>query len=298
MRTVRSAVAAMKLGALDYLTKPFDEEELLATIRRALDRHARRPLAHAHDSQHDNDAPQSQPHRILLVGGDLGWRAVLAVALQRLGRVEAAETLAAGLDRALRLLPTCVVLRGDHSLLAAGRFLRAVHARQPACISFVVGSDVTQVAFPDGEMPNIRGILGPSSDLGEVVNRIAGVFVASRGSAVCQRRFSRVIIRTLDYLSQHYSERLTVEQMAKCAGTSSSHLAHLFVAQLGLTVKEYLARVRIVIAQELLAQTDQKMAHIATSVGFFDTSHLARAFQRLTGSPPSAYRQSAGLRRE
>ncbi|MBI2215708.1 MAG: sigma-54-dependent Fis family transcriptional regulator [Candidatus Rokubacteria bacterium] len=38
VKTVRTAVAAMKLGAFDYLTKPFDEEELFAVIRRALER--------------------------------------------------------------------------------------------------------------------------------------------------------------------------------------------------------------------------------------------------------------------
>ena len=38
VRTVRTAVAAMKLGAFDYLTKPFEEEELLSLVRRALER--------------------------------------------------------------------------------------------------------------------------------------------------------------------------------------------------------------------------------------------------------------------
>jgi DNA-binding NtrC family response regulator len=38
VRTVRTAVAAMKLGAFDYLTKPFEEDELLALVRRALER--------------------------------------------------------------------------------------------------------------------------------------------------------------------------------------------------------------------------------------------------------------------
>src|SRR5512143_3282526 len=37
---VRSAVAAMKLGAFDYLTKPFEEEEVLASISRALKKRA------------------------------------------------------------------------------------------------------------------------------------------------------------------------------------------------------------------------------------------------------------------
>ena len=40
VKTLRTAVSAMKLGALDYLTKPFDEEEVLAVIRRALEKRA------------------------------------------------------------------------------------------------------------------------------------------------------------------------------------------------------------------------------------------------------------------
>ncbi len=40
VKTLRTAVAAMKLGAFDYLTKPFEEDELLAVIARALEKRA------------------------------------------------------------------------------------------------------------------------------------------------------------------------------------------------------------------------------------------------------------------
>jgi len=40
VKEVRSAVAAMKLGAFDYLTKPFDEEDVLSSIGRALEKRA------------------------------------------------------------------------------------------------------------------------------------------------------------------------------------------------------------------------------------------------------------------
>ncbi len=57
VKTVRTAVEAMKLGAFDYLTKPFDDEEVLAVIRRALEKRAlerevvflRSELARSHD---------------------------------------------------------------------------------------------------------------------------------------------------------------------------------------------------------------------------------------------------------
>jgi len=57
VKTLRTAVAAMKLGAFDYLTKPFEEDELLSVIRRALERRSleqevvflRSELARRHD---------------------------------------------------------------------------------------------------------------------------------------------------------------------------------------------------------------------------------------------------------
>ena len=57
VKTVRTAVAAMKLGAFDYVTKPFDEDELLALVRRALQKRSlerevtflRSELARRHD---------------------------------------------------------------------------------------------------------------------------------------------------------------------------------------------------------------------------------------------------------
>ena len=57
VKTVRTAVAAMKLGAFDYVTKPFEEDDLLSVVRRALERRSlerevvflRSELARRHD---------------------------------------------------------------------------------------------------------------------------------------------------------------------------------------------------------------------------------------------------------
>ena len=59
VKTVRTAVAAMKLGAFDYVTKPFDEDELLSLVRRALQKRSlerevtflRGELARQHDRE-------------------------------------------------------------------------------------------------------------------------------------------------------------------------------------------------------------------------------------------------------
>src|SRR5207249_4436487 len=52
VKTVRTTVAAMKLGASDYVTKPFQEDELLAAIRQALEQRARRAVAGLSGARH------------------------------------------------------------------------------------------------------------------------------------------------------------------------------------------------------------------------------------------------------
>src|SRR6058998_4332059 len=51
VKTVRIAVDAMKLGAFDYLTKPFDEDELLSLIHRALEKRSMDERSEEHTSE-------------------------------------------------------------------------------------------------------------------------------------------------------------------------------------------------------------------------------------------------------
>src|SRR5256712_12336051 len=80
VKTVRTTVAAMKLGASDYLTKPFQDEELLAMMRRALEQRTGQTRAPADRDRADGEAQTLRTHRLLLVGGGRGGRAPLGVA--------------------------------------------------------------------------------------------------------------------------------------------------------------------------------------------------------------------------
>jgi len=55
--------------------------------------------------------------------------------------------------------------------------------------------------------------------------------------------------------------------------------------------------VRVEIARDLLAHTDENLTEIAAFVGFFDASHLSRVFHQLLGKRPSAFRRSPASRR-
>ena len=293
VKTVRTTVAAMKLGASDYVTKPFQEEEMLAAIRRALEQRTSR-LGAVDQDRPDREAQLPRTHRLLLVGGDAGWRATLAVTLARVTSVETTATLVDGLNRMLRFRPTCVVLTVSRSEGEAGRFLGALSAQLPACPVLVVSDDAYLGAAPVWETLNIRCVLRPPVNSGDLVSRIGAVLHPGSRLSGPWPRLGESVSRTIDHLSRHFDEDLTVDSIAKMIDVSSSHLAHLFRSEIGMSVRDYLTRVRVTIAQDLLAHTDETLESIAARLGFADTSHLAHVFQRITGGPPSAYRRSAG----
>jgi FixJ family two-component response regulator/AraC-like DNA-binding protein len=292
VKTVRTTVAAMKLGATDYLTKPFQEAELLAAIRRAIGERVARPAAPAAEREPSPREGQSaRTHRLLFVGGDPGWRATLAVTLARAVSVETTGTLVDGLNAMLRFRPTCVVLNVGRSPGEAGRFLGALNAQLPACPVLVVSEDPYLGAEPVWENLNIRGVLRPPVSSGDLVSRIGAILPPGSGLTGPWPQLGESVTRAIDHMSRRFDEDLTVDAIAEVIEISSSHLAHVFRAETGLSVRDYLTRVRVTIVQDLLASTDEKLESVAARVGFGDTSHLAHVFQRITGRPPSAYRR-------
>ena len=60
----------------------------------------------------------------------------------------------------------------------------------------------------------------------------------------------------------------------------------------GLTPTQYILRVRVEHATELLTHTDRSLADIATACGFYDQADFTRKFGRLTSMTPAQFRAS------
>ena len=296
VRTVLTAVAAMKLGAADYITKPFAEANLLAAIQSALEQRGSRPPLPTVLRPLEPGARPARSHRILLAEGDAGWRATIAVALERVARVETAPTLGEALNQVLRFRPTCVVLNVRRSSTEAARFLGAVHTQLPACPVLVLSADPHLQATLAWESLNIRGVLQPPVDPGELVRQIAAI-VAPEADGRPWPQLGRAIGHAIDHLGVHFSDDLSIDGLAAIVGISGSHLAHLFRAETGTTVRDYVNKERVESARDLLAHTDENLTEIAAFVGFFDASHLSRVFHQLLGKRPSAFRRSPASRR-
>jgi AraC family transcriptional regulator len=100
------------------------------------------------------------------------------------------------------------------------------------------------------------------------------------------------IARAREYLDAHFRERVTMRDIARATGVHPVYLGQLFHRESGETISEYVMRLRVRAAAEQLSATEEPAAKIAFDHGFCDQSHFHRAFKRLSGFAPAAFRRS------
>jgi AraC family L-rhamnose operon regulatory protein RhaS len=92
------------------------------------------------------------------------------------------------------------------------------------------------------------------------------------------------------YLVGHCHEELSIEGLARTFATNRTTLQARFKKGTGLSVAQYVIRLRVQIAALLLRDTSLTVAEIMERTGFNDPSHFARMFRRHTGRSPSDFR--------
>lgn len=93
-----------------------------------------------------------------------------------------------------------------------------------------------------------------------------------------------------EYLRQHVTERVSVDELAAMARLSPSHFATRFRRETGVTPLRYQTQLRMARARELLDTTDSPVGLVAERVGYVDPFYFARQFKAVHGVSPTAYR--------
>lgn len=97
------------------------------------------------------------------------------------------------------------------------------------------------------------------------------------------------IERACDFIKQHFSERICLDQICRHAGLSKSTLLRAFAKSKDVTPYRYLENIRIGEAKKLLEQGVSPLA-AAMQTGFSDQSHFTNYFNRFIGLAPGLYR--------
>jgi AraC-like DNA-binding protein len=103
------------------------------------------------------------------------------------------------------------------------------------------------------------------------------------------REEHRAIRRSREYLAQHYSDTISLEDLSKVANLSPYHLHRVFTREMGLSPHAFQTQVRLARAKTLLHQ-GRPLRTVAAETGFADQSHFTREFKRYVGLTPGAFR--------
>lgn len=130
----------------------------------------------------------------------------------------------------------------------------------------------------NGEPPPERPILVPPGG------------IVSRRSTDVHAVDDPEVALAIQYIRANYDEAIQVPQVASHVAISRRNLDRLFVRALGQTVADYITRLRLDRACDLLRNTEMTLLDVALATGFTDHHHLGRAFRRELGETPSDYR--------
>lgn len=96
--------------------------------------------------------------------------------------------------------------------------------------------------------------------------------------------------RVYQYINDHLSENIQLEDAARVANYSLYHFSRIFKESSGQTFSDYVRHIRIRTAQQLLQKLDAQIIWIAHECGFSSISTFNRTFRSVTGTTPSEYR--------
>jgi len=100
------------------------------------------------------------------------------------------------------------------------------------------------------------------------------------------------VAKARKYIGENYSHALSLNDAAKTINTSARYFCKIFKKATGMTFVEYVNRLRIEKAKNLLLNPNKRVSEVAFEVGFDSLSQFNRSFKKYVGKTPSAHRET------
>lgn len=153
-----------------------------------------------------------------------------------------------------------------------------------------MGGDVDQVIPEINHVETLLMNIKTLSQLREETRRILGGVLAFRDNQA-QNQYGAIIHQARKYIERHYTDAdLSLNEVAVQVNLSPSHFSMVFSHQTGETFTEYLTRLKIDKAKELLRTTTLKSFEISYQIGYNDPHYFSHVFKKRTGLSPRNFR--------
>jgi AraC-like DNA-binding protein/ligand-binding sensor protein len=114
--------------------------------------------------------------------------------------------------------------------------------------------------------------------------------VASRQAIARAESDPKPVASAKEFVQAHVEESITLAQVVKHVNVSRFYFCKLFKKATGLTLTEYVARVRIERAKTLLSDPNSRISEVVFASGFGSIPRFNTVFKRHVGMPPTEYR--------
>lgn len=97
--------------------------------------------------------------------------------------------------------------------------------------------------------------------------------------------------KSIKYISEHYPEDISIKTLSEIEHYNESYYCEWFRKKTGLSPREYIKKLRIAKAKELLLNSDYTVLQIAEQVGYSFNSSFSRIFKETEGISPDSFRR-------
>ncbi len=156
--------------------------------------------------------------------------------------------------------------------------------------AFILGA-FADVKNAESEKPEYFQLLVYSKMYGMFYELFSNKYIKILDVEMRSKKY-RALLRVTHYIDEHYSEGVSLEEVAEATGISRYYVSHLFKELMDKTFVGYVNELRLNHAAMLLVTTDSPIIEIASkSGGFNNLSNFNRAFKMYFGKTPSTYRK-------
>lgn len=106
-----------------------------------------------------------------------------------------------------------------------------------------------------------------------------------------ENRAMTIVLNAVSYIHNHYTKKITIDDIARYCFCSSSTLSHVFAKNYGMTIGKLINTVRCDRAKTLLRETDLSINQIARECGFSNRDYFASVFRKNVGITPTEFRE-------
>ncbi len=179
---------------------------------------------------------------------------------------------------------------GDSTALKA-RIVELVVVLSRATID--AGADIHQIFWLNAKYLNEIERLDDMEKISRLLTNVIHRFIS------CVFDFDNikhvdVIYKAIDYIKEHYCEKISLDKVADYVHLSKSYLSRIFKEELNCTFTSYTNKLRIEKSKAYLLNDDLSLADIAMLTGFDDQSYFTKVFKKTMGISPGKFRETRG----